>query len=1027
MSTELQSPSRSYTESSLSEGVKALVKSVVEGFQYHPYFFMLRESLTSEDQVFPFAHQLELLAKLFSRKPVRALIGDEIGLGKTISAIMVVKYLMEAEGIKKVLILVPRVLIQQWLTELKRFNLRAVQLERNTITGHYEQGFPEKIYIASIDLAKKDEYKKKITTTTWDLIVVDEAHRVGKIGGRETQRYVLVKSLAENPSVNLLLLSATPHRGKPEDYIERLKLVDPYLKAGTQELDDEKFYRLCLGSIVFRRTKLDVNEIYEKTKIFTNCKLKARLVKASDEEEAFHRELIAFLHRKLLHYYNLVGEEPRALPLLMALIAKRASSSPRAAMITLERIIRRRTEQINLSLDKILGEHELDERAELIADTILGYSFEDSGLYEDESERLIDIDEIIEEFADECSVLLYEEDVEELKRLYKLAKEIGGERDSRLNSLINIIRQHVERGDKIVIFTEFRDTAKYVFEEIRSRLPEISSKIALVTSKEIIPPLKYGEQTRKYGIEDVKKWLRKGEVLVLVSTDVASEGLNMQVTNVVVHYEPTWSPIKIVQRIGRLWRIGQEKDVHSYSLLLTVESDIATLEVLYGKLLSWMVSGIERTVPIGEELEIDMMPKDKIASELLQLPVISEKGKPQYSEYKAWIEFIAGGKERLRRYVESVVATLVRLKEHAERLGLTRIEPIKVENLLNKGLGKLYGKEAESTLKDLLILVARLNNTEVEEKESGLFIKGTYFTGLKTSLDMYKALTYLLKDTREKSPIVLIVKDAPTDAATNLKELYLYKVVIYVDRKPAYSEVAGVVVKADGSINVLRGLPLLKLLIGTLHNIIGEVDQFSLNELHREKVRSSILHTYRTIIVNNFVRYLVEIENRLGFAHKEWIPGEIGGKDASHFITPSTELLGVIIIPGEYTRETMPPPPIATDKVERMAMEHAMEFEKKNQRIPEDVSKFEHYDIRSVDPRTQEIRFIEVKGRWGLDITVELTEPEYEYAKRHGDKYWLYIVYGFSTGNPRLLAINDPVNKAKWSTIEVRRYRLIGV
>ncbi|MFZ8791129.1 MAG: SNF2-related protein, partial [Thermosphaera aggregans] len=199
----MQSPSRSYTESSLSEGVKALVKSVVEGFQYHPYFFMLRESLTSEDQVFPFAHQLELLAKLFSRKPVRALIGDEIGLGKTISAIVVVKYLMEAEGIKKVLILVPRVLIQQWLTELKRFNLRAVQLERNTITGHYEQGFPEKIYIASIDLAKKDEYKKKITTTTWDLIVVDEAHRVGKIGGRETQRYVLVKSLAENPSVNL--------------------------------------------------------------------------------------------------------------------------------------------------------------------------------------------------------------------------------------------------------------------------------------------------------------------------------------------------------------------------------------------------------------------------------------------------------------------------------------------------------------------------------------------------------------------------------------------------------------------------------------------------------------------------------------------------------------------------------------------------------------------------------------------------------------------------------------------------------
>ena len=96
-------------------------------------------------------------------------------------------------------------------------------------------------------------------------------------------------------------------------------------------------------------------------------------------------------------------------------------------------------------------------------------------------------------------------------------------------------------------------------------------------------------------------------------------------------------------------------------------------------------------------------------------------------------------------------------------------------------------------------------------------------------------------------------------------------------------------------------------------------------------------------------------------------------------------------------------------------------------REPENVSKIEHYDIRSFDPRTGEVRFIEVKGRWDLDITVELTETEYEYAKKLGNSYWLYIVYGFSTCNPRLLAIRDPVNRAKWSTVEIKRYRLIGV
>jgi hypothetical protein len=135
--------------------------------------------------------------------------------------------------------------------------------------------------------------------------------------------------------------------------------------------------------------------------------------------------------------------------------------------------------------------------------------------------------------------------------------------------------------------------------------------------------------------------------------------------------------------------------------------------------------------------------------------------------------------------------------------------------------------------------------------------------------------------------------------------------------------------------------------------------------------------------------------------------------------------LGIVVVAGEMTKAR--PPPIAVEEVERRAMAFAMEFERRNQRNPEDVSKVEHYDVRSVDLKTGEVRFIEVKGRWDVDVTVELTEAEYEYAKKLGENYWLYVVYGLSTGNPRLLAIRDPVNRAKWSTVEVRRYRLLGV
>ncbi|MEM4653839.1 MAG: SNF2-related protein, partial [Candidatus Nezhaarchaeales archaeon] len=178
MSTESPRRLEPYTGYELSEKAKSLIKSVIDGFRYHPFFFMLRNSTSSDDPVYPFAHQLELLSKLFARRPIRVLIGDEIGLGKTISAIMLIRYLLEVEGIKRGLILVPRVLIKQWLAELKRFNLVDIKrLERDTIPTYHSQGFPSGIYLASIDLVKKKEHKAKILDSSWDLVVIDEAHR----------------------------------------------------------------------------------------------------------------------------------------------------------------------------------------------------------------------------------------------------------------------------------------------------------------------------------------------------------------------------------------------------------------------------------------------------------------------------------------------------------------------------------------------------------------------------------------------------------------------------------------------------------------------------------------------------------------------------------------------------------------------------------------------------------------------------------------------------------------------------------
>jgi len=114
--------------------------------------------------------------------------------------------------------------------------------------------------------------------------------------------------------------------------------------------------------------------------------------------------------------------------------------------------------------------------------------------------------------------------------LHELAKTIKGDKDSRLGSLVNVVSNHLKKGDKVVVFTEFRDTAEYVFEELKRRLPEAADSVALITSKEIVPPATTGRPAKRYDVEDVKKWLKSGDVQVLISTDVASEGLNLQAT-----------------------------------------------------------------------------------------------------------------------------------------------------------------------------------------------------------------------------------------------------------------------------------------------------------------------------------------------------------------------------------------------------------------------------------------------------------------------------------------------------------------
>ncbi|MEM1982521.1 MAG: DUF3883 domain-containing protein [Sulfolobales archaeon] len=1007
----------------------SLIKTVLDGFNYHPYMFMLRHHMSGEP-VYPYAHQLELLVSLFPRRPIRVLIGDEIGLGKTVEAMMLVKYLCEVGLAQRVLILVPRILTHQWGDELMRFGFsktEVFQIERGTVQDLLAKGFPRGVYIASIDLVKREEYRDKVLKVGWDVVVIDEAHRVGKVGNRETQRLNLVSKLAQNTCVNLMLLSATPHRGKPDDYIERIRLIDPHLSASVNELDSEEFYRLINGSLTFRRTKLDVNNVYERRPIFTNCKFKARTVEASRNEMVFHSKLIEFLRSILVKYYGRVGEKPSALGLLLVLIAKRASSSPKAALSTLDKIIQRRVRTLRLGAggDESTSE-DLEREADELIETILGY-----GGFEEYDEVLgpktVDVDDILNSFAERCSVLLDERDRETLSDMHRLAQNIIGERDSRLETLVSIIQTHLSKGDRVVVFTEFRDTAKYIFEKLRERLPNYwGDRVALITSDSIEPPVLLSSlKKQEFSIEDVKEWLARDYVHVLVSTDVASEGLNLQYANVVVHYEPPWSPIKIVQRIGRVWRLGQKKDVISYTVLLSVESDLKALEILYAKLLSWYISGVERSVPIGEELEIDMLGVkargEGYNTDLLVLvPMTGERGeRVQFSEYRAWLEFVSRGGTGLEEYVGKIIAMLQTLKKYSERVRREEGEKeIKVSKFLDEVLGGIYGSHAEKALLNLLTTVAELQNLDVDDRGDKIFVgSGDYVIAKGNVSETYKVLLSMLKNVPElQDELTLLVSDEGIDA----DELILYRVELEAGGRPYYSEVVGVRRKGN-KFDEVRGIQLLQILAQILKNVVGVASSVQDDDGNLLMKISSKFKDIMRRILNQFTSYVRSVEGRFSHQHSTWSPKDLA-RDVQE---PKVRCLGRILFLRAYEVRGAPPP-VVVEEVERKAMEIAMEYERRCGREPTDVSKFEHYDIRSFDPRSGEIRFIEVKGRSDNSIQVELTEVEFKYSEMLGDGYWLYIIYNIAL-KPRLLIIRNPARNVRWVEVGARRYRLVGV
>lgn len=479
----------------------------------------------------PRAYQLVPLLMALKLETIRLLIADDVGIGKTIEAGLIVRELLDRGDITRFAILCPPHLCEQWQGELAtKFHVRA-EIVHTSTAGRLERGLPAgaslfdayPFTVVSLDYIKSDRRRDEFQRACPECVVVDEAHACAQGAQVRHQRYRLLKGLAEDASRHMVLLTATPHSGDDEAFYNLLGLLDPaFVQLKEFRGDAEHPLRKKLALHFVQRRRKDIDEwqeaagFPERYTAEATYRLTGRWGKLFDEVLAYARELVqraegSSRQRQRMSWWA-------ALALLRCV-----SSSPAAAVMALRTRLQNPLQGIETGQAQ-LSEEELDA---LGRERVL-----------DGTEAALSQDDI--EPAGRI------EDVPRLEELIASAESLMGEKnDPKLAALSKHLETLLEDGFLPVVFCRYIATAHYVAEHLRARFAK--HRVIAVTGE-----LASGER------EDAVAELRDHERRILVATDCLSEGINLQeLFNAVVHYDLSWNPTRHEQREGRVDRFGQ--------------------------------------------------------------------------------------------------------------------------------------------------------------------------------------------------------------------------------------------------------------------------------------------------------------------------------------------------------------------------------------------------------------------------------------------------------------------------------------
>ena len=558
-------------------------KLAAEAYRIHLAHLFDPMMAVHTSNVEPLPHQITAVYEsMLPRQPLRYVLADDPGAGKTIMAGLLIRELLMRADAKRVLIVAPGSLVEQWQDEMfEKFGLSFTLFSREQVEQS-RSGNPFDdidLMVARVDqLARAEDLQEKLRLSHWDLVVVDEAHKLSAnyFGNKvnKTKRFQLGELLG-SITRHFLLMTATPHNGKEEDFQLFLSLLDADRFYGKFR---DGAHKVDVSDLMRRMVKEDMLR-FDGTRLFPERRAYTTNYKLSDPEAALYAAVTDYVKEEMNRADQLDGQRKGTVGFALTALQRRLASSPEAIYQSLKRRRHKLTRRVE--------EEKLRQRGQSLAETLSpnGFNIAPEDIWEsDDALSPDDYENFEEAVVDQATAAQTIQELEAeiiiLEGLEEQARQVvHSGQDRKWDELSKLLQNTPEMHDadgrqrKLIIFTEHRDTLNYLSVKIRG----------LIGNEEAVVMIHGGvkrEERRK-----VQELFRNDPATrVLVATDAAGEGVNLQNANLMVNYDLPWNPNRLEQRFGRIHRIGQTEVCHLWNMVANETREGDVFQRLFEKL-----------------------------------------------------------------------------------------------------------------------------------------------------------------------------------------------------------------------------------------------------------------------------------------------------------------------------------------------------------------------------------------------------------------------------------------------------------